>query len=55
LPKKEASVATEKLTKTIVESLDPPSAGKTFLWDKTIAGFGVCVTHKGTRGLRHPI
>ncbi|MEA3052149.1 MAG: hypothetical protein QOG72_1052 [Sphingomonadales bacterium] len=42
-------MATEKLTKTIIESLPAPTAGKAFLWDKTVAGFGVCVTPKGTR------
>jgi integrase len=42
-------VATEKLTKTIVEGLSAPTRGKTFLWDKTVAGFGVYVTPKGTR------
>lgn len=42
-------MATEKLTKTIVESLSAPTAGKAFLWDKIVAGFGVYVTPRGTR------
>jgi len=42
-------VATEKLTKTVVEVLSAPTRGKAFLWDKTVAGFGVYVTSKGAR------
>jgi integrase len=43
-------VAKGKITKTTVDSLLPSPAGKLFLWDGKVSGFGVYVTPKGTRG-----
>ena len=42
-------MATGKITKTTVCELVPPAAGKAFLWDHKIAGFGVFVTPTGSR------
>lgn len=43
-------MATGKITKRSVEAIPLPSENKrAYLWDDTLKGFGVMVTHKGTR------
>ncbi|WP_293943171.1 site-specific integrase [Sphingomonas sp.] len=43
-------MATGKITKTSVESIEPPSMGKrAHLWDDILKGFGVMVTDRGAR------
>ena len=43
-------MATGKITKTSVEGIDPPPAGKrAHLWDDTLKGFGAMVTDRGAR------
>ncbi|KAB7645554.1 tyrosine-type recombinase/integrase [Polymorphobacter fuscus] len=42
-------MAVGKLTKRSVEALATPEKGRAFLWDDTLKGFGVMLTHKGQR------
>jgi len=42
-------MARVKLTKTLVDSLQPPAKGQTFLWDSELPGFAVRVTPTGTK------
>lgn len=38
-----------KLTKTTIDKIVPPSAGKIIVWDADQAGFGVAVTAQGVK------
>lgn len=44
-----AILAVGKLTKRTVEAVAVPAKGRVFLWDETLKGFGVMVTHKNKR------
>ena len=38
-----------KITKRAVDAVAKPASGRVFLWDDTLKGFGLMVTHKGAR------
>jgi integrase len=42
-------MARVKLTKTVVDDLQPPAKGQAFVWDVEIAGFGVRITPTGIK------
>lgn len=44
-----AILAVGKLTKQSVLALAVPAKGRAFLWDETLKGFGIMVTHKNMR------
>ena len=38
-----------KLTKTLIDALEPPKRGYKVVWDTELAGFGVCLTAAGAK------
>lgn len=42
-------MARVKLTKTLVDALEPSKKGQTFVWDSDLPGFGVRITSTGTK------
>ena len=42
-------MAVGKITKRAVDAVAKPASGRAFLWDDTLKGFGLMVTHKGAR------
>ena len=42
-------MARVKLTKTLVDDLQPPEKGQAFVWDSELAGFAVRITATGVK------